>query len=377
MKKYISSFILSVIFATTALAQSPTPGVIDEVVWIVGDEAILLSDVENQYRNMQSQGQRINGDPYCVIPEQIAIQKLFLNQAVLDSVIVTEGEVMSGVDNRINYLIANIGSKEKVEEYFGATISQLREEYAPMVRDQLIVEAMQKKLVSDINVTPADVRRFYANYSSDSIPYIPVQVEVQMIQVNPIIPQQEIDDIKARLREYSDRVTKGETEFSTLAILYSEDPTSARRGGDLGFFSRVDMVPEFTNVAFAMNDPKKVSKIVETEYGYHIIQFIEKRGDRINCRHILLQPHVSDEELRNTISRMDTLRQDILDDKVSFDEAAQMISQDKATRNNKGIMVNTLDNGMVSSTKFQMDQLPQEIAKVVDKMEVAIYPNPL
>lgn len=376
MKKYISSFILSVIFATTALAQSPTPGVIDEVVWIVGDEAILLSDVENQYRNMQSQGQRINGDPYCVIPEQIAIQKLFLNQAVLDSVIVTEGEVMSGVDNRINYLIANIGSKEKVEEYFGATISQLREEYAPMVRDQLIVEAMQKKLVSDINVTPADVRRFYANYSSDSIPYIPVQVEVQMIQVNPIIPQQEIDDIKARLREYSDRVTKGETEFSTLAILYSEDPTSARRGGDLGFFSRVDMVPEFTNVAFAMNDPKKVSKIVETEYGYHIIQFIEKRGDRINCRHILLQPHVSDEELRNTISRMDTLRQDILDDKVSFDEAAQMISQDKATRNNKGIMVNTLDNGMVSTTKFQMDQLPQEIAKVVDKMEVGDISEP-
>lgn len=376
MKKYITSFILSVIFATTALAQSPTPGVIDEVVWIVGDEAILLSDVENQYRNMQSQGQRINGDPYCVIPEQIAIQKLFLNQAVLDSVIVTEGEVMSGVDNRINYLIANIGSKEKVEEYFGATISQLREEYAPMVRDQLIVEAMQKKLVSDINVTPADVRRFYANYSSDSIPYIPVQVEVQMIQVNPIIPQQEIDDIKARLREYSDRVTKGETEFSTLAILYSEDPTSARRGGDLGFFSRVDMVPEFTNVAFAMNDPKKVSKIVETEYGYHIIQFIEKRGDRINCRHILLQPHVSDEELRNTISRMDTLRQDILDNKVSFDEAAQMISQDKATRNNKGIMVNTLDNGMVSTTKFQMDQLPQEIAKVVDKMEVGDISEP-
>lgn len=190
-----------------------------------------------------------------------------------------------------------------------------------------------------------------------------------------LIPQQEIDDIKARLREYSERITSGEAEFSTLAILYSEDPVSARRGGELGFFSRADMVPEFTNVAFSLNDPKKVSKIVETEFGYHIIQLIEKRGDRINCRHILLRPRVSNEELSQTLARMDTLRQDIVDKKISFEDAAQYVSQDKETRNNKGLMVNMSESG-VSTTKFQMDQLPQEIAKVVDKMEVGDISEP-
>lgn len=257
-----------------AMAQSPS-GMIDEVVWVVGDEAILLSDVESQYRVMQGQGERINGDPYCVIPEQIAIQKLFLNQAILDSVYVTESEVFSNVEQRINAWINSIGSKEKVEEYFGATIPQLREELTSTVRDQLTVEAMQRKLIGGIKISPADVRRFYANFPADSIPYIPVQVEVQLIRVDPLIPQQEIDDIKARLREYTERITSGEADFSTLAILYSEDPVSARRGGDLGFFSRADMVPEFTNAAFSLNDPKKVSKIVETEFGYHIIQLIE------------------------------------------------------------------------------------------------------
>lgn len=373
MRKYIfiCTLISYIIMGNFAIAQSPSPtsGVVDEVVWIVGDEAILLSDVEAQYRAMQSQGQRINGDPYCVIPEQIAIQKLFLNQARLDSVFVTEAEIFSNVEQRINMWINSIGSKEKVEEYFNATIPQLREELSSTVRDQLTVEAMQRKLVGSIKVSPADVRRFYANYSTDSIPYIPVQVEVQLIRVDPLIPQQEIDDIKARLREYTDRINNGEAEFSTLAILYSEDPVSARRGGELGFFSRADMVPEFTNVAFSLNDPKKVSKIVETELGYHIIQLVEKRGDRVNCRHILLRPRVSNEELNQTVARMDTLRRDILDNKVTFEEAAQYVSQDKETRNNKGLMVNMSETG-VSTTKFQMDQLPQEIAKIVDKMEV-------
>ena len=324
---------------------------------------------------MQSQGQRINGDPYCVIPEQIAIQKLFLTQARLDSVFVTESEVFSTVEQRINMWINSIGSKEKVEEYFNATIPQLREQLSSTVRDQLTVSAMQRKLVEGLKVSPADVRRFYTTYSTDSLPYIPVQVEVQLIRVDPLIPQQEIDDIKARLREYSERITSGEAEFSTLAILYSEDPVSARRGGELGFFSRADMVPEFTNVAFSLNDPKKVSKIVETEFGYHIIQLIEKRGDRINCRHILLRPRVSNEELSQTLARMDTLRQDIVDKKISFEDAAQYVSQDKETRNNKGLMVNMSENG-VSTTKFQMDQLPQEIAKVVDKMEVGDISEP-
>ena len=378
MKKYTLFIAIAVAFfgAAAASAQSMSKsGVIDEIVWIVGDEAILLSEVESQYRTMQTQGERINGDPYCVIPEQLAIQKLFLNQAVIDSVTVTDSEVLSNVENRINYFINAIGSREKVEEYFDMPIARLREELTVNIHDQLVVEAMQNKLVKDIKVTPADVRRFYANYPSDSLPYIPVQVEVQIIRVNPFIPQQEIDDIKARLREYSDRVTRGDVEFSTLAVLYSEDPNSARRGGDLGFFSRGEMVPEFSAVAFSLNDPKKVSKIVETEFGYHIIQFVERRGDRINCRHILLRPRPSNEELKNTVARMDTLRKDILDGVVTFDDAVQYVSQDKETRNNKGLMFINSD-AVTMTTKFRMDQLPQDIAKVVDKMEVGEISEP-
>ena len=229
--------------------------VVDEVIWVVGDDPILLSDVEETRISLEMRGEHID-NPYCVIPEQIAIQKLFLTQARLDSVFVTESEVFSNVEQRINTWINSIGSKEKVEEYFNATIPQLREELSSTVRDQLTVSAMQRKLVAEVKVSPADVRRFYASYSTDSLPYIPVQVEVQLIRVDPLIPQQEIDDIKARLREYSERITSGEAEFSTLAILYSEDPMSARRGGELGFFSRADMLPEFTNVAFSLNDPK-------------------------------------------------------------------------------------------------------------------------
>ena len=378
MKKYTLFIAIAVAFfgAAAASAQSMSKsGVIDEIVWIVGDEAILLSEVESQYRTMQTQGERINGDPYCVIPEQLAIQKLFLNQAVIDSVTVTDSEVLSNVENRINYFINAIGSREKVEEYFDMPIARLREELTVNVHDQLVVEAMQNKLVQDIKITPADVRRFYANYPNDSLPYVPVQVEVQIIRVNPFIPQQEIDDIKARLREYSDRVTRGDVEFSTLAVLYSEDPNSARRGGDLGFFSRGEMVPEFSAVAFSLNDPKKVSKIVETEFGYHIIQFVERRGDRINCRHILLRPRPSNEELKNTVARMDTLRKDILDGVVTFDEAVQYVSQDKETRNNKGLMFVNSD-GVTMTTKFRMDQLPQDIAKVVDTMEVGEISEP-
>ncbi|MCH5327763.1 MAG: peptidylprolyl isomerase [Coprobacter sp.] len=340
--------------------------VIDEVVWIVGDDAILKSEVEEQYRNLQYEGQRIDGDPYCVIPEQLAIQKLFLHQAKLDSISISDSQVLQQVEARLNYFIANIGSKEKVEEYFNKSITQIREELTDMVREQGTVQEMQRHLVKDIKITPSEVRRYYSTLPEDSIPYIPTQVEVQVITINPKIPQQEIDNIKARLREYSDRVMKGDADFSTLAIMYSQDSGSARMGGELGFMGRGSLVPEYANVAFNLTDPKKVSKIVETEFGYHIIQLIEKRGDRINTRHILLKPEVAQKDRNDAIARLDSVRADITSGKFSFEEAAMYISQDKDTRNNNGLMMNP-ENG---TTKFEMQALPQEIAKMVDGMAV-------
>ena len=271
--------------------------IIDEVVWVVGDEPILKSEIEQARLRAQYEGVKFDKDPYCVIPEQMAVQKLFLHQAVIDSIEVSEADVLKQVDRQMNFYIQQIGSKEKLEEYLNQTTTQLREKWREEVRNQMIADEMKRKIVGDIKVTPAQVRRYFSNLPSDSIPYVPTQVEVQIITQEPKIPQEEIERVKARLRDFTERINSGETQFSTLARLYSEDPVSARQGGEMDFMGRGQLVPEFAAVAFNLTDPKKVSKIVETEYGFHIIQLIEKRGDRIKVRHILLKPQISAEEI--------------------------------------------------------------------------------
>ena len=341
--------LLSLIFPAMLFSQD---NIIDQVVWVVGDEAILKSEVEEERLAALSERRDIDGDPYCVIPEQLAIQKLFLNQAEIDSIEVDDSEIISRVDAQINFFIQQIGSEEKVEEYFNKTMTQIREKLRQNVRDGLTAQRVQQEIVGEIKVTPAEVRNYFNSLPYDSIPYIPTNVEVQIITKEPTVPQVEIDAVKAKLREFTERVTSGETSFSTLALLYSEDPGSRVRGGELGFMGRGQLLPEFANVAFNLQDPNKVSKIVETEYGYHIIQLIEKRGDRINCRHILLRPHVPAEAI--------------------FEQAALYISDDKDTRLNNGLMPNPYDN----TSKFQMQQLPQEIAKVVDGLNVGEISDP-
>ena len=339
--------------------------VIDEVVWVVGDEAIWKSEVEEARMSAQYEGRKIDGDPYCVIPEEIAVQKLFLHQAALDSIEVAESEVIQRVDYMTNMYIANIGSREKMEEYFNKTSSQIRETLRDNAREGLKVQKMQQKLVGEIKITPAEVRRYFKDLPQDSIPYIPTQVEVQIITQQPKIPLEEIEDVKRRLRVYTDRVNNGES-FSMLARLYSDDRGTAINGGEMPFTGRGYLDPAFANVAFNLQDPNKVSKIVESEYGFHIIQLMEKRGDRIKVRHILLKPHVPEEALMAGTARLDSIADDIRNGKFSFEEAASVLSQDKDTRNNHGL----LPNPQTNTSKFEMQELPPEIAKVVDKMKV-------
>lgn len=350
--------------AFCALAAPVKKNVIDEVVWIVGDEPIFRSDVEEQYVQMRQEGEQISGDPYCVIPERIAVEKLYLHQAKIDTIEAPEAQVGASVDKRIDFFIANLGSREKVEEYFRKPLPALREQLMDLMRTNYIVDQVQNQLTKDVKVTPNDVRKYYSNLSPDSIPYVPMQVEAQIIEINPLIPQQEIEDVKARLRDYADRVNRGESEFSTLAIMYSEDG-SAMQGGELGFHGRADWVPEFSQVAFNLSDPKRVSRIVETEYGYHIIQLIDKRGEQVNVRHILLTPKVSSKDLTDGVIKLDSLRKEILAGKYTFEEAAQYVSQDKDTKNNKGIMMN-MKNG---STRFEMQDLPPEVARKIELMQ--------
>ena len=362
MKKILSVFFLACC-SCIVMAQD---NVIDEIVWVVGDDAILRSDIETQRLYNQNEGVRLDGDPYCVIPEQMAIQKLYLNQAKIDSITVNENQVIQSVDQWMNMAVNQIGSREKLEEYFGKKFSQIKDERKEMVREQQVVQQMQHQLIGEIKLTPSEVRKYFSQLSQDSLPNIPTTVEVQIVTLEPKIPFEETDAIKARLRDFTEQVNSGKMEFSTLARLYSEDPGSASRGGELGFMSKTQLLPEFANVAFNLKDPKRVSQIVQTEYGYHIIQLIEKRGDRINCRHILLKPKVSDKELADATTRLDSLYNDLQANKFTFEEAATFVSYDKDTRNNHGLLPNPNTN----TSKFEMQELPPEIAKVVDKMKV-------
>ena len=339
--------------------------VIDEVIWIVGDDAILRSEVEEERIRAQYEGQQIPGDPYCYIPEQMAIQKLFLHQADLDSVTVSESSVSHQVDMRLNYYISQIGSKEKMEEYFRKTTTEIREEMMTSVRNQMIIQQMQQKLTEHIKPSPAEVRRFYNSLPADSIPTIPAQVEVQILSFEPPVPIEETERIKAKLREFTERVISGKADFSMLARLYSEDTESAKRGGELGFMGKGQLVPEFANIAFNLNDPKRVSRIVQTEYGYHIIQLIEKKGDRINCRHILLRPRVQAQDKINAINKLDSIRHNILDSTITFEQAVIRYSEDKNTAMNAGQMTNS----QTGSSKFEYKDLPPEIAKQIYNMK--------
>ena len=357
---------------TDTLTEAPhEESVIDEVIWVVGDEPILLSDVEAMRMQGEMEGMRWQGDPDCSIPEQIAVQKLFLHQAEIDSIEVSEAEVSQGVERQINYWIQMIpgGTKEKLEEYKNMSITDIRRSLHDDYRNRMLIEREREKLVEDITVSPADVRKYFSTLPEDSLPILPTEVEVQIITRTPKVETAEINRIKDELREYTDRVTKGETSFATLARLYSEDPGTARLGGEFDdYVGRGMLDPAFANVAFNLTDPKKISKIVETEFGFHIIQLIDKRGDKIKVRHILRKPSITKEAINKASMQLDSIAMDIRAGKFTFEEAATYISDDKDTRNNNGLMANSTEEGRTS--KFQMRNLPTEVARVVDTLKV-------
>lgn len=343
--------------------------IIEEIVWVVGDEAIYKSEVEEARREMLLNNTRIDGDPYCFIPEQIAVNKLFLHQAKLDSIEVPDANVNRMVEYYVNETIDRAGSVEKLEEYYGKKIRAIRDDIRKQLIESELVQGVQSKLIGDIVLAPSEIRNFYASIPQDSMPFIPTAVEVQIITLEPKIPLSEIDAVKAKLRDYTERINSGEADFSTLALLYSEDG-SAVKGGELGFMGRASLAPEFANVAFTLNDPSKVSNIVETEFGYHIIQLVERRGDQGNFRHIILKPKVPQEELDKATARLDSIQTALVNGEISFDEAATFISADKDTRNNKGIMVNmNRESNYAGTPRFELNELNQDIARKVGEMK--------
>ncbi len=350
-------------------AAGPEANTAEEVVWMIGDQPIWRSEVEETYQQMKQEKVAIKGDPYCFVPEQIALERLYLHQADLDTVEVNPSVIAAEVDSRINEWIGQIGSRERLEEYMHKSLPQLREFLTETMTNNYRVTQVQQALTSKLKVTPSQVRRYYEKLSADSIPYVPTQVEVQIVTLTPYIPRETIEDVKDRLRGFADRVNAGTAEFSTLAIMYGEDDSS-NFGGEIGMVARAELAPEYAAVAFSLNDPKKASKVVETEYGFHIIQLIEKRGDRINTRHILMRPKVAEKDLQDARMRLDSIRADILDEKFSFEDAATVLSQDKDTRNNRGLMTNQdRRSNNYNTSLFKMSELPSEIAREVSHLQ--------
>lgn len=361
--------ILYLAFPTCLCAQSKS-NVVDEVAWVVGDEPILLSDIERQRLYYESMGQVFPGNARCIIPEQMAINKLFLNQAVIDSITPNAQMVNQAVNQWLEQVTNQLGGRDKLEEYLGRNYSQIRDERRKIISEEYTVMQMQQKLVGKVKVSPSEVNRYYEKAIKDSLPFIPMSVEVQIITTMPKIAMSEVDAVKARLIELTNEINSGVRDFETAARLYSQDNETAIRGGEMGFVGRAELEPEFANIAFSLNDPSKVSRVVRTAKGYHIIQLIEKRNDRINVRHIMLRPIVQDEELLSATNRMDSLATAIRKDSISFGDAAKYLSSDVDTRLSNGQMVNTKDHqsALYGTSKFFMQELPQEISSVVAKL---------
>lgn len=359
--------LLTLVPALAGMAQNNN-NVIDEVIWVIGDDPILLSDVEE----VRVQAERYNSPiKYCQIPEQIAVQKLYLHQADLDSITVSEADVIPRVNNIVEYYLQNLGSRENIEAYFHKTIAQLRDDLKRSERDNYRIQEEQQKITENVKVTPAEVRAYFKDMPEDSLPLIATQVEVQIITAQPNPTREEVERVEEQLRDYSNRITSGQSSFGTLARFYSEDKGSASNGGELPYMGRGELVPEFANVAFTLNDPQKVSKIVKTDFGYHIIQLIDKRGDKIKVRHILLKPTIADSIYQKELTRLDSIASNIRAGKFTFEMAARELSSDKDTRNNNGLLSHQRqEDGGLPTSRFEMKELNQDVAKVVDTLKV-------
>ena len=367
----LSLLLLALTLLTGGLkAQQNKKNIIDEVIWIVGDEAILKSDVETMILDAEINRRPIEGNPYCIFPEQIAIEKLYLHQAAIDSITVNESYINSISDRELEYYINNAGSAQKLEEYMRRPISQLRDEIRTRNRTRSMAQQMQAKLVEKIEATPAEVRRYFSNIPADSLPTIPEQVELQVLSLLPPIPQAEINRVKEQLREFTERANKNPGDFSLLARLYSDDVESAKKGGELGFAGRGIYDPDFASVAFNMQDPNKVSRIVETQFGFHIIQFIERRGDKVNVRHILMRPKATSDVKAQGINKLDSLANLIRENKITFEQTVMAYSQDKNTRMNAGLMMQQDKYTGSITSKYEYQDLPPEIARAAYTMNV-------
>lgn len=366
--------VLLLIFSFVFFSSFSQKTLIDEVVAVVGSEIILRSEVEQQANQMYVQGYVEANDfnTLCDVLEEMVFQKMMLTQAQLDSLQVSEEQVEQELNRRVQYFIQQIGGREKLEQYMGKSIEQMKNDFRETIKNQLLVNQMQQKITGSVKVTPSEVKDFYHNIPKDSLPYIPAELQIGQIVIIPPIREEEKQRIIRELNEIRDQILSG-SKFSLKARIYSQDPGSAEQGGELGFLRREDLVPEFAGAAFSLKEGE-VSEVIETEYGFHIIQLIEKRGELANFRHILMKPKVNPIDLRNAEKKLDSIYNLIKSKKITFQKAAELYSMDEDTRNNGGLLINMSAGG---GTKFTPDELDAFTYQAISGLKVGEMTRPM
>lgn len=367
IKSVFCAFILFA-FVIAANAQSQTA---DRIVAVLGDHIILESDIEGQYAQYLAQGNLPDEGIKCEIFISLLTQKLLLHQAIIDSLELSDDRVEDELDRRMAYFIGQVGSQDKLEEYLGKSVVEFKDELRQNIREMMLAQMMQSEITKDVNVTPAEIKAFYNNIPDDSLPYYNTEVEVGQIIKYPVASKAAKQAAKEKLEALRDRVKKGE-DFGTLAILYSQDPGSAKRGGELGFVNRGALVKAFESVAFKLK-PMELSGIVETEFGFHILQLIERRGEQVNVRHILIKPEVAQTDMEYSKKVLDTVKAKLVSGEIDFAEAAGKYSDDKKTRNSGGMLQNAQDG----TTRIPTDQLEPSVFFVIDSMKVGSFSQPV
>jgi peptidyl-prolyl cis-trans isomerase SurA len=356
--------LLIILFSNQSFSQT-SGNIVDQIVGVVGNNIVLKSEVESQYAQLIAQGNPDDANLKCRILDQLLLNKLLLHQANIDSLIVDDSQVNQKIESNLSYFIQQIGSVEKLEQYYGKSVAELKEEFKPLIREQLLAQQMQSKVTKGISSSPADVKTFFNKIPKDSLPYVNAEMEyAQIIHYVPVSEAQK-KEAKDKLRSIRDRIINGE-DFSTLAVLYSQDIESAKQGGELGFVNRGDLVPEFSAAAFKLKNNIEISEIIESPFGYHIIQLIERRGEKINVRHILLRAVTQAEDLVIAQAFSDSIANLIRVNKISFAEAAEKFSDDTETKMNSGNVINPA----TGSTKFESDQVDPNVLFAIDKMTV-------
>ncbi len=368
----IKLLIISLYVLIAGIIPARSQQIVDQVMAVVGNKIILKSDIEKQYIQYLAQSGGENDVTKCAIFDQILLQRLLLNQAEIDSVTVTENQVEGELDRRMRFYIHQIGSEEKLEQYFHTTIRELKAEFRDVIKDQLTVQMMQSKITKDIAASPNDVRTFFESIPPDSIPYIDAELEVaQIVRIPPVSFEQK-QAIRAQLEEYRKKILAGEGDLAVYAALYSQDASTAKKGGELGFFERGTMVPEFEAAAYNLK-PGDVSPVIETKFGFHILQLIERRGEQINVRHLLLQPVITDEGLMESVNFLDSVRHLIASGTMTFEVAAEKFSDDADTKYNGGLIINPETN----TSRLSPDKMDRSLFFQVDTMTLNKVSSPL